>query len=638
MLDSFRAATQSWFGRSIMAILLGLIILSFAIWGIGDIFHGFGADNLAKVGNVEITVTEYRNSYQDTLQRLQRQARRGITNEEARQFGLDRQVLSRLVNDAALDQKAQELGLAMSDEEMTKIITEDPAFLGPTGRFDRQKFEALLRDNGLSERTFVRQQRGIYLRHQISDALTHGIEIPKTMLLAIHRFQAERRNVDYIYLPPASVGDVAAPTQQQIEKYFEDRRKNYSTPEYRKLVTLSLTPSSLAKPDQVSDADAQKRYDEVKNERFGAPEKRAIEQILFPDEASAKAARAELDAGKTFDDLLKEKGVSPKDASLGTLTRDGLVDKNVADAAFALPEGGVSAPVKAQFGSVLLRVTKITPSSLKPFSEAAGDLKREIAQQRARAEVDRLHDAIEDQRTAGESLTEAAKSVNLEPRVIASISAAGAGPDGAPAAPDLPNAAALLKAAFASDVGVDNDTLRTTDGGFQWFEVAEVQKARDKTLDEVKPQVEKAWRDEEAARLLAEKAAALTAKINAGEPLASIAAAEGHLEVKHANNLTRQGGEGLPNSIIPEIFNIGPHGAGSAQMDDGSRMIFTVVDAVVPPIDYDGADLAAIRDAVRNGIIDDVSSEYLTKLENDLGVKVNGRALAAVTGGSADLE
>lgn len=635
MLEAMRAATQGWIGRIIMAIVMGLIILSFAIWGIGDIFRGFGANNLAQVGRVEITTDAFRNAYLMELQSLQRQARRNITNEEARQFGIDRQVLSRLVSEAALDQQAQALDLAMSDQEIAKAVRSDPSFKGPGGQFDRARFDELLRNNGLTEKTFVRDQRGVYLRREIIDALTQGLQLPKALLEAIHRFQAETRKVDYVILPASSLGSIAAPTPEQLQKYFDDRRQSFVTPEHRGLVVLSLTPAPIAKPENVSDADAQKRYDESKTERFGTPERRAIEQVLFADAAGAEAASAKLKSGKTFDDLLKEKNLTQKDASLGLVARDGLIDKNVADAAFALREGEVSAPIKSQFGFVLLRVTKIAPSNVKPFSEVAAEVKRDIALQRARGDVANLHDEIEDQRASGKSLAEAAKNAGLEPRVIAAIDAAGKDPLGAPVA-DLTNSQALLKAAFISDVGVDNDTLKLPDGGYQWFEVAKVDKARQKTFDEVKADVEKAWRDDETARLLLAKSTELTKKIEAGEPIAAIAAAAGNLEVKHANNVKRAGSTDLPANAVAQIFNIGLRGAGSARMEDGGRVIFQVVDDMVPPIDFAAPDLVAIAKEVKTAYIGDVLTQYMTKLENDFGVKVNVQAFAAAAGAAPE--
>lgn len=634
MLQSMRASAQGWFGRVVMAILMGLIILSFAIWGIGDIFRGFGANSLAQVGSVEIGADTFRNAYQNELQTMQRAEHRNITNEEAHQYGLDGQVLSRLVNEAALDDQVRGLGLAIGDEDIKKAIMNDDNFKGMTGKFDRQAFDAFLRDEGFTEKSYVRQQRSVELHRQIADALTSGVQLPKALLEAIFRFQMETRSVDYIVFPVASVGPLPAPSEGELKGYFETNQQLYVMPEFRGLVVLPITPALIAKPDDVSDADARNRYEEVKNERFGSPEKREVEQILFASEAEAKEARAKLDAGKTFDDLLGEKNLAPKDASLGTVARTGLVDKNVADAAFSLKEGEVSAPVKAQFGTVILRVGKITGSTVKPYSDVAAELKREIGLKRAQSEITRLHDAIEDQRTSGKSLTEAAHSVGLEPRIINAIDATGNDPQGVPVK-DLVDGAALLKAAFASDIGVDNDTLRVQGGGYQWFEVAKIDKARDKTFDESKADVEKAWREAQAGKLLSAKTAELVKKLDTGEKMAAIAAAEGNLTVKHASDARRSGSSALAPNVVAQIFNVPVHRAGSAVSEDGGRILFTVLDSTVPVFDPEAAELTNIMGDVKRGFGEDLIAQYLAKLEGDIGVKLNTKVLSTVTGVSS---
>jgi peptidyl-prolyl cis-trans isomerase D len=397
---------------------------------------------------------------------------------------------------------------------------------------------------------------------------------------------------------------------------------------------LTLTQDSVAKPETVSDADAQKRYDEIKGDKFGTPEKRTVEQVLFTDEAAAKAARDKLDAGANFEDIVKDQGLALKDVSLGTVTRGQLIDKDVADVAFELPESAVSAPVKTRFGYVLVRVSKIEPSSVKPLSDVEGEIKRDIAISRARGEIARLHDAIEDQRTSGKSLAEAAKGAGLEVRSIAAVDAAGKDQTGAPVA-DLTNGPALLKAAFASDVGVDNETLTLPQGGYQWFEVAKIEKARQKTFEEARPEVEKAWRDDETARLLSAKSADIAKRLDGGESLDAVATAEGNLEVKHATDVKRSGGgKDLPANAVAQVFNVGVGGVGSARLDDGGRVIFKVVDAVVPPVDFADPSLVSIGGQVKKTYGDDLVAQYLGSLQNDLGVKVNAQALAAATGGA----
>jgi peptidyl-prolyl cis-trans isomerase D len=632
MLDAMRTATKGFVGRSLMTIVLGLLIASFAIWGIGDIFRGFRAGDLAKVGKTEISIDAYRNAYQAELQRLQRMTRRPITNDEARLLGIDQQVLQRLLGNAALDQEARALGLGLDDAEITKLVAREPLFRGLTGQFDRKRFETILRDNGLSERAYLTEQRGQALRGEIVDALSHGLDVPEAMLRAIQQFQSEKRAIDYIVLPTSIAGTVPDPSEDELKTYFEERQELYGVPEYRAFVTLAVTPTSLAKPDAISDADAQKRYEEVKADRFGTPEKRAIEQIIYPDEAAARAARASLDGGKTFEQLLAEQGLTPKDASLGALAQAAFADKNVAAAAYALASGGVSAPVATPFGTVLVRVTEILPSTMKPYSEVAADLKREIAVQRARAEVSRLHDKIEDQRAAGKSLADAAQEFGLEPRKIGAIDPLGSDPQSKPVE-GIATDASLMKAVFASDVGVDNETLRTRDGGYQWFEITRVTPARQKGFGEVKPEVEKAWRDDEIAKRVAAKAADLVKRIESGETLAAVAASETNLAVQHGGDLQRSGGgEGPASKAATQAFNVPVKGTGSVELDDGGRLVFQVVDSTIPPFDAADPALVAITRQVKQGVTEDIVGQYLGKLQSDLGVKMNERAFAAALG------
>jgi peptidyl-prolyl cis-trans isomerase D len=193
MLDAMRQASRNWIGRTVMALVMGFIILSFAVWGIGDIFKGFGGNTLAKVGSTEITADAFRSAYQLQLQRLQQQQRRPITNEQARAMGLDGQVLGKLISDAVLDDRARALGLGMSNEEIVRTAMEDPTFRGASGKFDPEVFQSILRDNGLTEAMFVRDQRGVYLRRAIADALAGSLTVPHVALDAIQRFRNETR-------------------------------------------------------------------------------------------------------------------------------------------------------------------------------------------------------------------------------------------------------------------------------------------------------------------------------------------------------------------------------------------------------------------------------------------------------------
>jgi len=630
MIEYLRAASQGFVGRAIMTVVLGFIVFSFALWGTGDAFRGYGTNKVASVGGAAITPDEFRFAYQNALQQYQRRLKAPITNAQAHAMGLDVQTLGRLIADAALDERARALGLAVSDDELVKAIREAPGLQDDKGGFDRDKFNQLLRDSGLSERGFFNEQRKVTLRQQIGVSLAAEIVAPKPLIEALAHFSGQSRAIDYVILPPSAAGDIPAPTPEQAQSFFNERKANFQAPEYRSTNLLAVTPSMLAKPDEVSESDVRALYERVKDQRFGVAEKRALQQIVFPNEAEAAEALAKIKAGATFDDIVKARQLSEKDIGLGDLTRSQLFDKAVGDAAFELPAAGVSDIVKSQFGPVILRVTQITPGSVKPFEEVASDLRNEIARDRAANDVLAIHDKIEDARASGKTVEEAAKSVGLNMRNIPSVDAAGLDKAGG-AVPDLVEKDALLRAVFASDVGIDDQPVSTRDGGFVWFEVTKIERARERSLDEVKDKVEQQWREEETAKALAAKAAEMTGKLDGGVTLASLTE-PGKLEVKSAADIHRAGGAGLNESAVTAIFNAPPNGAGSVAVGDG-RLVFKITSDATPPIDYSGPEIKQLQARINEALANDLMSQYIAALEGELGVSVNEAVLQSAIGG-----
>src|ERR1700686_2979633 len=198
MLRGIRKASSNWLGKAIMAVVMGVLIVSFGIWGIADIFKGFGQSTLAKVGGTEISAEQFRQIYLDKLQQLGRQFGRPLTSEQARAFGLDRQVLQQTIAEAALDEEARRLGLGQSDAETMRMIVNDPNFKGVNGNFDPQRFQAVIRQFGFTEQRYLADQRKVSLRRQIAGSVSAGIEPPKVLIDALTRFANEQRSIEYV--------------------------------------------------------------------------------------------------------------------------------------------------------------------------------------------------------------------------------------------------------------------------------------------------------------------------------------------------------------------------------------------------------------------------------------------------------
>src|SRR5262245_7030579 len=258
MLRGIRTASANWLGRLVMGVVLGLIAVSFAIWGIGDIFRGFGRSSLARIGGTEISIETFRQLYSERLQQFGRQFNRPITMDQARQMGLDRQLVAQLIGEATLDERAKSLRLAITDAEMARRIVDNPQFAGPTGQFDRQMFEIFLRQNQTTERRFLDEQRRLILRRHLAGTILNGTQLPKAVIEAAERYQNEQRTVEYVLLDRAQAGEISDPTPEQLAKYFEERKVLFRAPEYRKIVILPLIPGEQAQWTTISDEELQK--------------------------------------------------------------------------------------------------------------------------------------------------------------------------------------------------------------------------------------------------------------------------------------------------------------------------------------------------------------------------------------------
>jgi len=635
MLRGMRKASASWLGKAIMAAVVGFLILAFGVWGIGDIFRGYGHSTFAKIGNSEIGIEQFRQAYNDRLQQVGRELRRPITPAQAHELGIEQQIVNQLVAEAAIDEKARQMGLRLSNEEVGRLIMNDPAFRGPTGQFDRQRFEYLIHNAGYSEQRFTAEQRRVTLRRQVSMAIGGDVPAPKTTAEALDRFENEQRAVEYVVLGPAQAGEIAPPTPEQLAKYFDERKVLFRAPEYRKVVLLSVSPADVAATIEVSDADARRYYDDHRTQ-YGTPEKRQVQQIVFANAEEAKSAADKLAGGTTFEALATELGKTAGDINLGLVAKTELVDPAIQDAAFSLPEGGVSAPVKGRFGTVLVHVVKIEPEKVRPFEQVEGQIRHELALERAKPAMQNLFDKVEDERASGLSLEEVGKKLKLNARSIDAIDRSGRDANGTPVA-DLPAGLDIAGNAFSTDVGVENDPLQTSGGGYVWYDVVGITPSHDRTLDEVKDKVEASWRDDQIAERVSAKANDMLDRLKAGTPFGEVAAADG-VKVETKSGLQRSRPvDPLSGRAVDAAFRTAKGAPGTADGRNATeRVVFVVTDVTIPPFDAGSAQAQRYTERLRRTSTEELFEQYVRRLENDLGTTINQDALARIRGGSVE--
>ena len=629
MLEALRKGASGWVAK----IFIGLLVLSFAVWGIADIFGGFGAGTVATVGETRLLVEDYRRAYQDELQRLRLQFRGQLSNAQARALGAEQRALSRLVSEAAIDNHARDLALGISDAAIAERVRRNPAFQGADGRFSRFVFNERLARLGLTEAGYIARERNDAIRGQITNTLAGGILPPEPLVEAINQYQNETRKIAYFKVPLAKAKAPAEPDEAALKRYWEDHKPQFTAPEYRKLDILLATPDALKDAITISEKDLRAEY-EARKAGFVTPERRRVYQITFPDKAAAEAAYKELEAGKDFLALAKERGIEAKDADLGTLTRKDFVDPKIRDAAFALEKGAYSRPIEGMLTVAIVKVTEITPEKKRTFEEVKKELEADLRRRRAREKLLDIHDKVEDERAAGATLAEIAKKLGLKRVLLAAVDRIGKDKAGKAVA-GVAGLNALLRVAFESDVGVENDPVELSGGGFGWVDVLEVIPQAVRPFAEVRDKVRAAYLESERQKALGKLAQEYAEKVRAGGDMAKLAKELGSkLEVAEGvKRGTRI--EGLPQAAITHAFSLAEGEVGVARSADGKARIVFRVEAIEPASPLEAEARKGLEDQLARLLAGDVVEQYLEALRQAYPVRVNETNLRRVTGANA---
>ncbi|MDJ0929663.1 peptidylprolyl isomerase [Breoghania sp.] len=619
-------------GDFVAKVFIALLVLSFGIWGIADIFRGFRQDTLAKVDDAEISTRAFQTAYSREVQNFSQRIGQSLSRQQAINMGLPGQVLGSLVAEAAFDHVAMSLKVGISDDALVKQIHNNPAFQDPDGRFDRRQLAQVLYSNQLSEDQYVKQARKLAKRRQVAEAITGEMHPPETLLEAAHRFRFEERTVNYVTLTKDSIPPVADPSDKEIEAYFKDHTTDYRAPEYRKLEILPVIPANIARPEDVNDEDARAEYDAAPN-RFGTTEQRHILQITYTDPAKAAADEAKLKSGTSFEDLIKEKGLSESDVDLRLITKDKLVDPKVADAAFSLGENAVSDVIDGQFGLRIVKVTEIKPAANKPLEEVKDVLKKEIATRKAEDEVLSMHDEIEDARAGGATLAEIAKRFSLKLETIDAIARDGTAPNGDKVTlPDAPNN--LLSEAFSSEIDDEAPPVQVGGRGYLWYDVADIMPSHERKLEEVREKIASDWKDAQVQQRLAARADEMAKKLRAGTDFTDLAEAS-EMELQTSEPFSRdRNNNKLSAQAVTEAFSGAKDTVATADGVDGGRVVLQVVSVTTPAFFAESDVMKKLDNELSDMLQTSLISQFVTGVQDSIGVKINQTALSNAIGSS----
>lgn len=605
-------------------VLFGLLIASFAVWGIGDIFRNPSqTSSVAEVGGVPIYQQDFTRQLSREVNRLSARFGGQLDMEQARALGIPDQVLSQMIGRALFDRKAADMGLIVTDEQIRRRVHQERAFQNDLGEFDRLRFEETMRNSGLSESEYLNTLRRDILRQQIANTVTEEVPAPRQLADALYRYREERRIAQVLVVPNDSIQDLPEPDNAALEAFHKEFADRFMAPEYRTVNLVQLRAEDIADESVVSESELRAEYDSRRAD-FITPERRSLSQFVLSDEAAAQQAESRLKEGFDFAALAKElTGEDPID--LGTLEKIDL-PKEIGDAAFDLDPGNVSAAVKSDLGWHILKVSKIEPQIEPSFEDVRDDLANDAAMRIAVDSMASIANQLDDELGGGASLEESANALNLQLRRIEAISRQGTDLAGDPVE-DVP-ADRFIETVFDTAAGQDSLLIGTTTGDYFVLHVDSVSPANLRPLDEVKEEVMELWRNAQRANLAREKAEALAESAALGRDLPALAAESGY-EITTTAPLTRfdTAADRSPSpGLAGKLFQIKLGEITSVTAPSGHVVAkLTEIQAADPASNAEA--LASVQDNLAASLQGDVLEQFIAMLRGEYGVTVNEREL-----------
>jgi peptidyl-prolyl cis-trans isomerase D len=634
MITALRRMLDTWVARGFFLIM----VLAFVSWGVGDVIRLVGTSTwAAKVGSQTIEGTQLQEAYQRQMSQATRNLPPGQEPTQEMRTSTAKEALQQLIAQAALNLELQRLRIVSPDPAVRQTIFAMPAFRGPSGQFDRQTFEAVLRNNGLNEARFFELMRTDLAQRQLLEAVSAGAATPDIMLRPLFQGQFEKRSADTVEFPLAAAPEPGTPTAADLQRWYDNHPDLYSTPEYRRIKAVVLSPQTLAKDIPISDADLQAAYEQHKSE-YVKPPKRSAEVISVPDEAKAKELAAAWQGGADWAAMQK----AAQDAGGSAITLDDATEREFPDAdlartVFAATLEKVTEPSKGALGWHLVRVTKVTPGSEQGFDAVKDALREQVLTNKA---ADLMYDRankVDNVLGSGASLDEMPSDLGLV-GVAGTLDSEGNTADGTPAPIPGPAElkAALIKAAFETQKG---DPLRLVEvqtpstGGSAYFalSVEDVLPPSVKSFDAVRDQLATDWA-RDAQRHSQELAAAkLLATVKSGGSLADSAAVAG-VTVRRTPLITRGGAaEGVPSQLAQALFNMKPGEATMVETNDGFIVAVPAEIIDTDPKD-DPTGYSQVRQVVTRSIGADLATVFADALRTRAEPRINQPVLDTVTG------
>ena len=599
-------------------LMMGMLILGLGGFGITN-FSGSLVNSIGSVGDVSISTRDYARAVQQEAASFSQQFGSQISVPQALAFGLDQRALSSLVTRSALDAEADRLGLSIGDATVAAELRKQDAFIGASGGFDRDAYAFVLKQGGWSETDYEAALRRDVARQLLQGAVAGGVVAPSAMVDSVYRYVGERRSLSTIRLTEADLTTaLAKPTDADLQGWYDANIADFTKPESKRIGYAALLPDDIAADQPVDEETLKKMYQERIAE-FVQPERRLVERLVFPDQATADAAMAKLDAGESFEALVAERGLELVDIDLGDVSQADLGPAG--EAVFAAQEGAVLA-AESTLGPALFRVNGVLAGEEVTFDEARPELAGELQAEAARKAIADKVDQIDDLLAGGAELQDLAKEAGMTYATLDHVPGAQ-GPE------KLEGYTAFRAAADKVTADDFPEAVLLDDGGVVALQFLETVPAAPIPFDQVRDKVAEAWHKAQLDKALSDRAVAIKAAVEGGASFTSQGIVDQTPEIARNGTIPD-----APQSVVDTGFAMQP---GEVRIvEEGDFIAVLQLNSVTPAAET-GPDAEALKAAiaaqVQQALAGDIFAAYSDALISATPVVLDQNAISAVNSG-----
>ncbi len=547
MLSGFRAFAKS----PAAAVLIGVLVVAFALFGIRDVFKGkVAGDNVITAGTRSVSPADFKREFEGYKSRIEQQMQQQIPTEAAVANGLDRRVLEGLAGREAFAELVRKIGVHPSDKLIAEELNKIPAFFDQvSGKFDKQAYRQKLNENGLTPQKFDQIMRDELAQTHVGTGLVAGLRVPRAYTALAAIYALESRDIGYFAIEPTAVPPQAAPTDAQLTTFMKENSAQLTRPEFRVLTVVRFSPQLVAAGLTVDEAELKKRFD-FRKDTLSTPETRTIIQIPAKDQATATQIGQRLAKGEAPAAIAKALGVDA--INYDNKPQTAIADRKVGVAAFRMLPGQM-APVPGDLGLAVVKVVSATPGRAVTLEEVRPALEAEVRKDVAAEKVYALTQAYDDAKQGGASVTESATKAGVPAVTIGPLTKTGRDQQGQPVQGLNQK---LVETAFNLPAGGESEVEEAGGGEFFAVRVEKILPPSMPPMAEIRPQLTRVWMMRETAKRMQARAAELAARVTKGESLDAVAASLG-VPVTRVPGISRQNAAqmpGLSQDILGKSF------------------------------------------------------------------------------------